>query len=91
MTRTIPITEFKVRLSRLFKDIVNKNDEIIITRNGKPAAVLLSAEEYEGWKETQDILSDPDAVAEIQRNLDAIQKGNAKTYTVDELFGPDIS
>ena len=56
-----------------------------ITKNGRPAAVLVSSDEYEGWKETIAILSDPVFVTEIRRGLKAMKK--AKRYTLRELFG----
>jgi prevent-host-death family protein len=88
MTQTVPLSEAKLKFSRLVADIVRREDEIIITRNGKPAAVLISADEYESWKETQEILSDPDLMREIQAGLDAVQKGQVTTYrSVEELFG----
>lgn len=55
MTQTLPLSMAKIKLSQLVQDVLRRDDEILITRNGKPAAVLLSAEEYASWKETQEI------------------------------------
>lgn len=88
MTKTLSLSEVKMKLSRLVDDIVGKDDEVIITRNGKPAAVLVNAEEYEGWKETQEIKANPALMREIQEGLKAIQKGKGRKYrSLDELFG----
>ncbi len=83
----IPITEFKVRLSSLLDGIVKKHEEIIITKNGKPAAVLVNADEYESLKETCEVMSDPDMLKQIQETQTALAKGDVKSYTIDELFG----
>ncbi len=89
MTHTLPLSEVKIKFSALVNSVVEKEDEIIITRNGRPVAVLVNAEEYESWKETQEIKSDPELMKEIQAGLRAIQAGRAKTYkSLDKLFGP---
>ena len=87
MTYTLPLSEVKIKLSKLVEGIVKKDDEIVITRNGRPVAVILSAEEHEGWKETQAIKSDPALMKEIKKGIRALQKGNFKSYSLDELFG----
>ena len=53
--KTPPLAEVKMNLSRLVDQVVETDEEIMITRNGRPAAVLVSPAEYEGWKETQAI------------------------------------
>ena len=56
--RTLPLAEAKAQLSRLVDRVAKTEEEILITRNGRPAAVLVSPDEYESWKETQAIRSD---------------------------------
>ncbi len=91
MTRTLPLSEVKMKFSQLVADVLRRADEIIITRNGRPAAVLMSAEEYESWKETQEIKKDPELMAEIRQGLKEFAKGKTKTfYSVKELFGEDL-
>lgn len=91
MTRTLPLSEVKIKLSRLVQDIIRREDEVIITRNGKPVAVLLNAEEYDSWKETEEIKADPELMKEIREGLKAIQSGKLKRhYSVDELFGSSL-
>ena len=88
MVRTLPLSEVKIQLSRLVADVTRRDDEIIITRNGKPAAILMSAEEYESWKETQEIKKNPELMQEIRKGLKELEKGKKKRYTgLDELFG----
>lgn len=58
MIKTLPITKAREELTTLVDNASKKLDEYIITVNGSPAAVLLSAEEYKSWKETMEILSD---------------------------------
>lgn len=68
MTRTLPITEARAKLPTLIDRANKMLDEYIVTVNGKPAAVIMSAREYEGWKETNEILAD-------KRLMKAIRQG----------------
>ena len=83
---TLSLSEAKIKLSSLVDRVNNLDDEIIITKNGRPAAVLVSPEEYEGWKETISIHSNPDFIKEIRKGLKALKDRKTKLYTLDELF-----
>ncbi len=87
MTKTLPLSEVKIKLSAIVAGIVRRSDEIIITRNGRPAAVLISADEYGSWKETQEIKRDPDLMKQIRESIKAFEKGEVKECDLDELFG----
>jgi len=45
MARTVPFTEARGSLSELLDELALVHEHVVITRNGKPAAVLLSADE----------------------------------------------
>jgi antitoxin YefM len=83
--KTLPIAEVKAKLSRLVDEVAETDEQIVITRNGRPAAVLVSPDEYDGWKETQAIQSDREFMAEIRRGLRALRRGG-KTYTLEEIL-----
>jgi antitoxin YefM len=84
--KTLSLSEAKMKLSGLV-DLVNSTDEeVIITKNGRPAAVLVSPEEFEGWKETIAIRSDKTLMKEIKAGLKELKKGKAAVYTLEELF-----
>jgi prevent-host-death family protein len=85
MTKTLPLSEVKIKLSAIIAGIVRRSDEVIITRNGKPAAVLISADEYDSWRETQEIKRDPDLMRQIRESEAAYKRGDYKTYTAKEL------
>lgn len=75
MTKTLPITEARENLTTLVNRASRLLDEYVITVNGKPAAVLMSAAEYESWKETNEILSDPGLMKAIRQGEEDIKKG----------------
>jgi antitoxin YefM len=68
MAKTMPISEVKTRLPELVSGVEEREDEIVVTRNGKPAAVLINYDEYERLKETLDVLSDPVSMRQIAQS-----------------------
>ncbi len=84
--KTLSLSEAKAKLSGLVEDVERRDEEIVITRNGRPAAVLVSPDEYESWKETLAIRSDKDLMREIKAGLAALKARKARIYTLAELF-----
>lgn len=80
MTKTLPITEARENLTTLVDKANRLLDEYIITVNGKPAAILMSVAEYESWKETTEIMSDPLLMKAIREGEEDIKKGNYITF-----------
>lgn len=85
--KIVPLSEAKARLNILVDEVRERNEEILITKNGRPAAVLLSVDEVESWKETQAIRSNRDFMEEIRKGLKLLRRRKARLYTLDELFG----
>jgi antitoxin YefM len=84
--RTVSLSEAKAKLSSLLDSVEGHNEEVVITRHGRAAAVLVSPDDLESWKETATVRADTDLVAEIRRGLASLKRGKAKLYTLDELF-----
>lgn len=84
--KTIPLSEAKAKLSGLLDSVEAHDEEIVITRNGRAAGVLVSLADFESWKEMAAVNGDADLVAEIRRGLRTLKRGKAKLYTLDELF-----
>jgi len=66
MTEMMTVTDAKARLSELVAAVATTHEHVEITRNGEPAAVLISHEEFDSLRETIAILSDAGAVAAIR-------------------------
>lgn len=84
--KTLSLSEVKARLSALVDEVSSRDEEVVITKNGQPAAVLVSADEYESWQETLEVRADAGLMRDIRRGLTALKAGNSKLYTLDELF-----
>jgi len=84
--KALSVSEAKMKLSSLIETINVTDEEIMITKNGRPAAVLVSAEEFESLKETIAVRSDLSFMKEIKNGLRALKMKKAKLYTLEELF-----
>ncbi len=84
--KTLPLSEVKMKLSSLVDAVEGTDEEVVITRNGRPAAVLVSPDEFESWKETVTVRGRPEFVAEIKKGLAALKAKRARLYTLEELL-----
>ena len=84
--KTLSLSEVKMKLSSLVDSVNSTDEEIMITKNGRPAAVIVSPEEFESWKETIAVQSDADLMKEIKRGLRSFADRKTKLYTLEELF-----
>ncbi|MEO9223550.1 MAG: type II toxin-antitoxin system Phd/YefM family antitoxin [Acidimicrobiales bacterium] len=55
---TLPLTEVRTSLSSIVDRVSGTHERVTITRNGHPAAVLISTEDLDALEETLDVLSD---------------------------------
>jgi len=76
MSKVLPLSEVKAKLSEVIDEIVTTHERVTVTRNGRPAAVLVSVDDLEAIEETVAILSDPAAVREIEYGRAAIEAGD---------------
>ncbi len=84
--KTLSLSEAKMKLSGLVEAVSATDEEVVITKNGSPAAVLVSPDEFESWKETIAVRSGSSLMSEIQKGLKALKSNKARLYTLEELF-----
>jgi antitoxin YefM len=83
MTLIIPLADAKARLSAVLDDVRDTHNRVVITRNGRPEAVLISVSDLETLEDTLDLLSTPGALDEIRAAEAEIARGEA--IDADEL------
>jgi len=89
MAKTLPISEVKARLPELVTGVQEREEEVVVTRNGRPAAVLVSYAEFERLKETLDVLSDPDLMRQIEQSR-AFYAAGGKGLSFEDVFGEPL-
>lgn len=90
MPRTLPISAVKTHLPELVTGVEEREEEIVVTRKGRPAAVLVNYSEYERLKETLDVLSDPSLMRQIRRSRTFFRRG-ARGMSFEDVFGEPLS
>jgi len=86
MSKTLPLSEVKAKLSEVIDEIISTHERVTVTRNGRPVVVVVSADDLEAIEETLAFLSDPAAVREIEHGRAAIHTGDVVSkYEVEAL------
>jgi len=67
---TEPLRDVRNHFSEVIDRVEQQHERVTVTRNGRPVAVLLSPDDLASLEETLDVLSDPEALADI-READA--------------------
>ena len=83
--KTLSLSEVKARLSQLVDEVESRDERVVITRRGRPAAVLVSEDDLESWEETLEITSDRVLMTEIRRGVRQVKRGQTVTY--EQVFG----
>lgn len=81
----LPVTALRPKLLRCIARANKLGEEYVITKNGKPSAVIMGFDEWESWKETIEILSNPKLMRKIRKNRSYFACGG-KGKTVAEIF-----
>src|ERR1700735_1294946 len=75
VANTVPVREFRTKLSELLSDVADRRDHVVVTRNGRPAAALVPIDEYQALEETAEILSDAATLEALQGGLEDPARG----------------
>jgi antitoxin YefM len=76
MTETLPLAHIKAHLSEIVDRVEQQHDRVVLTRNGRPAAILVSPDDLAALEDTLDLLSDPSALKEINQGRQEIAQGH---------------
>jgi prevent-host-death family protein len=80
---TMPLADVKAHLSAVLDEVRDTHERVVITRNGRPEAVILAVSDLEALEETLALLATPGAVEEIRQAEADIAAG--KGIDADEL------
>ncbi len=75
MAKTVPFTQARTTLSELLDELEERHEHVVITRKGRPVAVLVPAEEQEILEETLEILQDEDLLEALRESEEDVKSG----------------
>ncbi|HYN28323.1 MAG TPA: type II toxin-antitoxin system Phd/YefM family antitoxin [Dermatophilaceae bacterium] len=83
VSEQMALAEVKNRLSEVVDHVEREHGRVVITKHGRPAAVLLSVEDVESLEETLDVLSSEPLLADIREAL------GERAHTPPQPMGKD--
>ncbi len=72
----LPLSEVRTTLSSIVERVEATHERVTVTRNGRPAAVLINPADLEALEETLDVLSDPVAMQRLREGEAAVAAGD---------------
>ena len=82
----VPLAEVKNRLSEVVERLQREHGRVVITKHGRPAAVMLSLEDLESLEETLAVLSDPELLAAVRKADAEVAAGGTTRLSKQEAL-----
>jgi len=76
----VSISSAKTRLLELLRQVEESRENVVLTKNGQPKAVLLSYEDFAGLLETIEILADAKTLRGIKAGLQDVKSGRVVRF-----------
>jgi len=80
------LKDVKNHLSEVVEQVEREQDRVVITKHGRPAAVVLSVDDLASLEETLDIAGRPTLIKQIRSSLADLAAGEAEVLTKDEIL-----
>lgn len=78
--KTLAFSEARRDLAKLVDEVSAKQEHVVITKQGRPKAVVMSSDEFESWQETLEIMADRKAMAAIARAERDVKAGRVRPW-----------
>jgi prevent-host-death family protein len=82
----LSLADAKAHLSEVVEGVETEHRRVVITKHGRPSVVVLAVADLEALEETLDILSDPEAMADLREAEEARRSGDSIELTKDEAL-----
>lgn len=83
--RTTSFTDLRKNLAATMDGVAADHEPVVITRGGgKPAAVLMSLEDFASYEETRYLLRSPKNAERLHRAIEELEAGLGEEQALDE-------
>jgi len=82
---SMALRDVKNRLSEVVDQVERQHDRVVITRHGKPAAVVISTDDLASLEETLEVVSRPKLIAQVRDSLAELAAGEAEVMSKADI------
>jgi len=86
LVEQMPLKDVKSHLSEVVDRVEREHERVVITKHGRPAAVVVSLDDLESLEQTLDILSRPALIKQIRESLGELRDEGAQSLSKDEAL-----
>jgi prevent-host-death family protein len=86
LSEHLPLADVKKRLSEVIDTLEREHGRVVVTKHGRPAAVMMNVDDLESLEETLEILSNPALMAAIRAGEDDAAEGRTERVLRDEML-----
>jgi antitoxin YefM len=86
LMRTVTYSEVRQNLAKMLDHVVDDAEEVVVTRSGREAAVIISLREYESLKETAYLMASPANARRLNEAIEELRSGGGEPH---DLIDPD--
>lgn len=83
---SMALRDVKNRLSEVVDQVERQHDRVVITRHGKPAAVVISTDDLASLEETLEVVSRPKLIAQVRDSLAELAAGEAEVVSKADIL-----
>ena len=83
---SMALRDVKNHLSEVVDQVEREHDRVVITKHGRPAAVVVSIDDLASLEETLDIAGRPQLMRQVRTSLTELSAGDAEVMTKDEIL-----
>jgi antitoxin YefM len=83
----MPLKDVKNRLSEVVDKVEREHERVVITKHGRPAAVMVSVDDLQSLEQTLDVLSRPALIKQIRESLNDLRDQGAQVLSKDKALG----
>ncbi|SDL64980.1 type II toxin-antitoxin system Phd/YefM family antitoxin [Tessaracoccus oleiagri] len=84
---SMALRDVKNHLSEVVDQVERQHNRIVITRHGKPAAVVMSTEDLASLEETLEVVSRPKLIGQVRDSLAELVSGEAEVLSKEDILG----
>ena len=85
--KTYSVSEARQKFLELVRESSEVFDRFVFTKKGKPEAVMLNYQDYQGLLETLEILEDQSLPGKLRSRKEEMETGEVEPRTHEEVFG----